>query len=277
VLQVRSGRRTSPRQNKKKLKKKKKKRRNTQLRIFFVFVFGFGICRQQEGESKREGLVIVVGWASYLQHIRADVFGGGFARRRCATPLADVARGANMVVVVGGRDGVAGEGADDAESKKGEWGGSNTLPPRGRGGRGRLKNASKLFPPPPSLDPYLFGDKYLFSILPNQQRARSDFCLILYVVNYGRVGKYIMRKSKRYLFGDKYVFYILPNQQRARFDFVRGQLWSCGKVHHAEVKEIFPFATRQRLQKGCGRKMMRRNRPIPSPHPPLPPPPNTPR
>jgi hypothetical protein len=45
---------------------------------------------------------------------------------------------------------------------------------------------------------YLFGDKYLFSILPNQQRARSDFCLILYVVNYGRVGKYIMRKSKRY-------------------------------------------------------------------------------
>jgi hypothetical protein len=38
----------------------------------------------------------------------------------------------------------------------------------------------------------------LFSILPNQQRARSDFCLILYVVNYGRVGKYNMRKSKRY-------------------------------------------------------------------------------
>jgi hypothetical protein len=24
------------------------------------------------------------------------------------------------------------------------------------------------------------------------------FCLILYMVNYGRVGKYIMRKSKRY-------------------------------------------------------------------------------
>jgi hypothetical protein len=45
---------------------------------------------------------------------------------------------------------------------------------------------------------YLFGDKYLFSILPNQQRARSDFRLIFYVVNYGRVGKYIMRKSKRY-------------------------------------------------------------------------------
>jgi hypothetical protein len=37
-----------------------------------------------------------------------------------------------------------------------------------------------------------------FSILPNQQRARSDFCLISYVVNYGRVGKCIMRKSKRY-------------------------------------------------------------------------------
>jgi hypothetical protein len=46
---------------------------------------------------------------------------------------------------------------------------------------------------------YLFGDKYLFSILPNQQRARSDFRLIVYMVNYGRVGKYIMRKSKRYI------------------------------------------------------------------------------
>jgi hypothetical protein len=46
---------------------------------------------------------------------------------------------------------------------------------------------------------YLFGDEYLFSILPNQQRARSDFCLISYVVNYGRVGKYNMRKSKRYI------------------------------------------------------------------------------
>jgi hypothetical protein len=30
---------------------------------------------------------------------------------------------------------------------------------------------------------YLFGDKYPFSIRPNQQRARSDFCLISYVVN----------------------------------------------------------------------------------------------
>jgi hypothetical protein len=49
-----------------------------------------------------------------------------------------------------------------------------------------------------NLEKYLFGDKYLFSILPNQQRARSDFCLILYMVNYGRVGKYNMRKSKRY-------------------------------------------------------------------------------
>jgi hypothetical protein len=47
---------------------------------------------------------------------------------------------------------------------------------------------------------YLFDDKYLFSILPNQQRARSDFCL----------------------------------------NFLLGQLWSCGKVHHAEVKEILP-------------------------------------
>jgi hypothetical protein len=47
-------------------------------------------------------------------------------------------------------------------------------------------------------DAYLFDDKYLFSILPNQQRARSDFRLILYMVNYGRVGKCIMRKSKRY-------------------------------------------------------------------------------
>jgi hypothetical protein len=46
---------------------------------------------------------------------------------------------------------------------------------------------------------YLFDDdKYVFSILPKQQRARSDFRLILYVVNYGRVGKYNMRKSKRY-------------------------------------------------------------------------------
>jgi hypothetical protein len=45
---------------------------------------------------------------------------------------------------------------------------------------------------------YLFDDKHLFSILPNQQRARSDFRLILYMVNYGRVGKCIMRKSKRY-------------------------------------------------------------------------------
>jgi hypothetical protein len=36
-----------------------------------------------------------------------------------------------------------------------------------------------------------------FSILPNQRRARSDFRLISYVVNYGRVGKYNMRKSKR--------------------------------------------------------------------------------
>jgi hypothetical protein len=25
------------------------------------------------------------------------------------------------------------------------------------------------------------------------------------------------------------------------FDFVRGQLWSCGKVQHAEVKEISLF------------------------------------
>jgi hypothetical protein len=46
---------------------------------------------------------------------------------------------------------------------------------------------------------YLFGDKYLFSILPNQQRVRFDFRLILYAVNYGRVGKYNMRKSKRYV------------------------------------------------------------------------------
>jgi hypothetical protein len=45
---------------------------------------------------------------------------------------------------------------------------------------------------------YLFGDKYLFSILPDQQRARSDFRLIFYMANYGRVGKCIMRKSKRY-------------------------------------------------------------------------------
>jgi hypothetical protein len=48
--------------------------------------------------------------------------------------------------------------------------------------------------------------------------------------------------KNQYLFGDKYLFSILPNQQRARsdflLDFVRGQLWSCGKVHHAEVKEI---------------------------------------
>jgi hypothetical protein len=36
---------------------------------------------------------------------------------------------------------------------------------------------------------YLFGDKYLFYILLNQQRARSDFRLMLYMVNYGRVGK----------------------------------------------------------------------------------------
>jgi hypothetical protein len=49
---------------------------------------------------------------------------------------------------------------------------------------------------------YLFGDKYLFSILPNQQRARSDFRLILCMVNCGRVGKYIMQKSKRYIAKD---------------------------------------------------------------------------
>jgi hypothetical protein len=70
--------------------------------------------------------------------------------------------------------------------------------------------ASSLRPtrrvPSPTL--YLFGDKYLFSILPNQQRARSDFCLISYVVNYGRVGKYIMRKSKRYVKTDG--FFISP-------------------------------------------------------------------
>jgi hypothetical protein len=51
------------------------------------------------------------------------------------------------------------------------------------------------------------------------------------------------KETRRYLFGDKYLFSILPNQQRARsdfcFDFVRGQLWSSGKVHHAEVKEIY--------------------------------------
>jgi hypothetical protein len=29
-----------------------------------------------------------------------------------------------------------------------------------------------------ALRPYLFDDKYLFHILPNQQHARSDFCLI---------------------------------------------------------------------------------------------------
>jgi hypothetical protein len=50
------------------------------------------------------------------------------------------------------------------------------------------------------------------------------------------------KKKEKYLFGDKYLFSILPNRQHARsdflFDFVRGQLWSCGKVHHAEVKEI---------------------------------------
>jgi hypothetical protein len=44
-----------------------------------------------------------------------------------------------------------------------------------------------------------------FCILPNQQRARSDFCLILYMVNYGRVGKHIMRKSKRYVVRSNYV------------------------------------------------------------------------
>jgi hypothetical protein len=36
---------------------------------------------------------------------------------------------------------------------------------------------------------YLFGDKYLFSILPKQQHARSDFCLIVCMVARGRVGK----------------------------------------------------------------------------------------
>jgi hypothetical protein len=49
-----------------------------------------------------------------------------------------------------------------------------------------------------------------------------------------------------YLFADKYLFSILPNQQRARSDFrsifVHGQLWLCGKVHHAEVKEIYNSA-----------------------------------
>jgi hypothetical protein len=56
----------------------------------------------------------------------------------------------------------------------------------------------RLSPTLPLFGSYLFGDKYLFSILSNQQRARSDFL----------------------------------------FDFVCGQLWSCGRVHHAEVKEI---------------------------------------
>jgi hypothetical protein len=55
----------------------------------------------------------------------------------------------------------------------------------------------------------------------------------------------------KYLFGDKYLFSVLPNQQRARsdfsFDFVRGQLWSCGKVQHAEVKEICSCAFLGRL------------------------------
>jgi hypothetical protein len=69
------------------------------------------------------------------------------------------------------------------------------FPPRARW-RAWADVDEHLFLPPPST--YLFGDKYLFSILPNQQRARSDFRLILYMVNYGRVGKYIMRKSKRY-------------------------------------------------------------------------------
>jgi methyl coenzyme M reductase subunit C len=57
---------------------------------------------------------------------------------------------------------------------------------------------------------YLFGDKYLFHILPNQQRARSDFRLILYVLNYGRVGKYNIRKSKRYLSGCQIKANVLP-------------------------------------------------------------------
>jgi hypothetical protein len=58
-----------------------------------------------------------------------------------------------------------------------------------------------------------------------------------------------------YLFGDKYLFHILPNQQHARsdfcFDFVRGQLGSCGKVHHAEVKEIFCLAHRTEADELC--------------------------
>jgi hypothetical protein len=60
------------------------------------------------------------------------------------------------------------------------------------------------------------------------------FRLILYMVNYGRVGKCIMRKSKRYLFS------ILPNQQRARFDYLCGQPWSREKAQYAGVKKDIP-------------------------------------
>jgi hypothetical protein len=80
----------------------------------------------------------------------------------------------------------------------------------GRGellGRGRGRFKLEGFLEKGSLSPrerkdkralYLFGDKYLLSILPNQQRARSDFCLIVYMVNYGRVRKCITQKSKRH-------------------------------------------------------------------------------
>jgi hypothetical protein len=101
-------------------------------------------------------------------------------------------------------------------------------------------------------DEYLFGDTYLFSILPNQQRARSDFGLILYMVNYGRVGKCIMRKSKRCLFPRPptlpkrrhacYAFFFLGCRGGSRgsrrcswlaFFFLRGGL--LGKNKHARA------------------------------------------
>jgi hypothetical protein len=79
------------------------------------------------------------------------------------------------------------------------------------------------------------------------RRGSSRSCLHGVGGGWVRVGALSMTlrwsvAGEEYLFGDKYLFSILPDQQRARSDFrlifVHGQLWSCGKVHHAEVKEI---------------------------------------
>jgi hypothetical protein len=116
---------------------------------------------------------------------------------------------------------------------------------------------------------YLVGDKYLFSILPNQKRARSDFLLILYMVNYGRVGKYIMRKSKRY---ERISFFFFwHGKGEGAFGFMRRSLCVVGCVpasikladrrghleneaadEGSKVNPEPPTATHRRTRRRCG-------------------------